>query len=289
MEEESGASSSTKSSLKTTKKRKVEGRLSELLNKIRQKNVVESTKTKRIQVKWKRYDILKNEYKNVRAGNGGGMRSVEVPCNETFTFGDLKDKVIPLYYNHGPLSSNYFMEQQTECVFEISSPAGATLNDDVKVWNYIEENCLVISKTTFHLLSKSMDIFATTNESLSPSICCTVCGYADYLTDFGNCLRCLQSVSSNSIMEPTFPNVEINATPNINAPIEIATEIEVIPVSSCTPPSSPDLPAVLGVERTNLDVYIHRTSVRKDLMDFFKNNKVLLYIKNKYIYIYFYY
>ena len=141
------------------KKCKTEGRLSSLLNKIRKKNDEGTNKTKRVQVKWKRYCLEKKEYKLVRASNGGGVRSLVIPTSR-FTLGELMEKAISLFYAEDTTNCNSFGELREETVFQISNQAGDTLSNEKDLWIYLEENCLLPSKTTFILKSRTAsDLF----------------------------------------------------------------------------------------------------------------------------------
>eukprot|EP00111_Clytia_hemisphaerica_P022217 TCONS_00065277-protein len=104
-------------SSRTKKKHKTEGRLTNLLNKIRRQSANdtdEEVKTKGIQIKWKRFfpDLLQD--KIVRADSGGGLRLIEVPYKVPYLFKDLLHAATLKYFNKNSLNS--FGEAPHQCI-----------------------------------------------------------------------------------------------------------------------------------------------------------------------------
>ena len=192
---------------KPQKRKKTEGRLSNLLNKIRRNAGDGPTTpvTKKIQVKWKRFCPIYEKYKLVRIDNGGGLRVVTAPYNTDYTIEDLKAACLLLYF---PVNINKFMETTEECCSEIITAGGALLDDKIGLWPYIQNNGLVISKTTFIFSTKCF-----TNINLNPfsfETVCSICSSSSAMTPFGNCLNC-DSESNNSNY---FENLDYTEAPS---------------------------------------------------------------------------
>lgn len=286
-----------------TKRNKTEGRLSNLLNKIRRKTNEKETalshqsKPKRVQVKWKRFCPVKEMYKMVRSDNGGGLRIIEIPQDIAFTFGELKEKAIALYFSNGPTCTNKFFELREECSFQITFVSEDVIDDNISFWDYMQENCLVLSKTTFTLLSKKDNLLSFSMVNL-----CQICNSSGFLTEFGNCLKCLQDmpVASNSITCELTSEVSSSENSGLyNLTCETPTHhssaqsSEILQLGSASfasqqqerSSSLTDSPAIISVpsspelvpafpDKPPYTVKIHRTKVKEDLIQFFLKQKV---------------
>ena len=140
-----------------SKKKRQESRLGNLLTKIRSGNKKgESSKSgtvKHIHIKWHRYNAIKNQYKIVKASEGGGTRFLEVKQNEPISFQEMQTRAVELFFDeHG---CNYFLEHHSQCDFVLCSPTGVQIESDKNFWDYLEEKGLYISKT--YLILKSQD------------------------------------------------------------------------------------------------------------------------------------
>ena len=321
-DKEVASNESTTSSIETSprsgssekKRPKTEGRLSNLLNKIRRKtDVNEVIKKKKVQVKWKRLCPIVSTYKLVRADNGGGLRIIEAPFTTDYTFQQLKDAVIPLFFP-APENTNQYMEVDKDCHFDIMAPDGSVLDEDSKLWSYVQDHGMVVSKTTFVLTSVHLTSTSPTfHTSQTFATVCNNCKQQDYMTPFGTCLLCESmpstSVSQSSSAFETFQNPTGSRSCASRSPISSLNESSVsniqattaTPVATTQPvfqaPVMPDLgdidnPIVviaaepvslnfesLAAENDSVTVEkihagIHRGTIVKDLMKLFKTKKV---------------
>ena len=174
-------------------KKRRDARLSGLVRRINEnaKNSTDegSVKTKKLHIKWKRFCPISCVYKLVRAENGGGVRLLEIPFQDEISIENVMNEAITKYFSENG-SCNKFQETVGECTFQIISPKGDLLDNETKLWPYMQRNGLVVSKSTFILQSKSAAGFALEELSFSA---CPNCGSSDFLTAFGNCLKCNDS------------------------------------------------------------------------------------------------
>lgn len=302
---ETSQPSGSRSSSSEKKRPKTEGRLSNLLNKIRRKtDAKEVIKKKKVQVKWKRWCPSASIYKLVRADNGGGLRIIEAPYTTNYTFQQLKDAVVPLFFP-APGNTNQYMEVDIDCQFDIMAPDGSVLDEDSELWSYVQNHGLVVSKTTFVLTSVHLTSASPTSHI--SQVFATVCNYCkqhEYMTPFGTCLLC-ESMPSTSVSQSSsvsqLPISSLNESSVSNIQATTAT-----PVATTQPVSqAPIMPALgdienpvaiidstasvtelvssqfesLAAENDSVTVDkiradIHRGTIVKDLMNLFKTKKV---------------
>ena len=137
------------------RKDKTEGRLSGLLSRIRKKHKTKETKvikSRKLQVKWQRFNPIENKFEYVRVNNGGGTRFIEV--SEDLSFKEVKNKAIALYFEN---SENLFGDKVEHTLFTFASSCGKDLDDHEKVTDYLTRKGLLISKTFFVLKSETFD------------------------------------------------------------------------------------------------------------------------------------
>ncbi|XP_066926475.1 uncharacterized protein [Clytia hemisphaerica] len=236
-------------SSRTKKKHKTEGRLTNLLNKIRRQSANdtdEEVKTKGIQIKWKRFfpDLLQD--KIVRADSGGGLRLIEVPYKVPYLFKDLLHAATLKYFNKNSLNS--FGEAPHQCILLMEMADGDVIDSEEDLWQFIRVNGLVISKTTFifHTKINSDVLFDTT---------CVVCQQSDYMTPFGTCMFCEQgyqlpniligpALPANPTEQPALPaNSDRPALPD-NSAVQLALPANPArPALPANPAEQPALPA----------------------------------------------
>lgn len=203
--EAAGSSSSRDTTNKSnpSKKAKTETRLSGLLNKINRRNEKnESKKPKKVHIKWKRFCPIKNDFKLVRADHGGGIRLLEVPFCMDFSVEELMNMAISLYFAE-VTGTNKYLETIEECIFAIVSPNSDELPGIIKCWPYVQENGLVISKSTFIFTSKSTQLSLLNDDFAFEVIVCENCNSTLFMTPFGNCLRCTNMLSAEKHTSPT--------------------------------------------------------------------------------------
>ncbi|XP_066925191.1 uncharacterized protein [Clytia hemisphaerica] len=173
-----------------------DARLSGLIRKINEndKNSTKdegSVKTKKLHIKWKRFCPISCMYKLARAENGGGVRLLEIPFLDEISIEYVMNGAIAKYFSETENGNcNKFQETVEECSFQIISPKGDLLDNKTKLWAYIQMNGLVVSKSTFIFQSKSAAGFAFEELNFST---CPNCASSDFLTPFGNCLKCNDS------------------------------------------------------------------------------------------------
>lgn len=137
--------------------KKTEQRLGSLLTKIRNyatkttAKKTPTTKTKKLHVKYERFDPEFNEFKMVKTKEGGGSRFLEVICPQPISFDDIKWNAVNLFFNKD--SRNFFMEEVVDCSFSLVTVTGEKLICQ-DLWEYLHHNGLTISKTVFILRSE---------------------------------------------------------------------------------------------------------------------------------------
>ena len=143
--------------LSTLKKKRTEGRLSNLLSRIRSKNSDDSLKRKikKLHAKYQRYNPHLKEFKLVKPNNRGGVRFIDIECNVVTTYGSIKDKLQSIYFDLD--GCNNFLEDQFECMITICDSSGLPLDESENIWDYLERKGEVISKTNVVLRSQSCD------------------------------------------------------------------------------------------------------------------------------------
>ena len=110
------------------KKKQEDSRLGKLLKKIRGKeepinNAIK--KEKRVHIKWKRRDPIKQMDTTVSLKNGGGHRFLL--CSEEDTVVSIKQKAIELYFPNG---KNKYGEEGQNCTINIQDASGVLVNED---------------------------------------------------------------------------------------------------------------------------------------------------------------
>ena len=191
---------------KVKTEKKAENRLSNLLNRIRT-NPNKSNKkkaigkTRKVQVKWQRYDSNSSEYVFVRAKDGGGSRFVEI--NEDACMEDLKTKAIQIYFEDD--EKNLFGEYTDSIVFKLATSAGVDItNGGEKLSAFLSRKGLLVSKTYFILKGMSFfndddnidteslpDVFQNSSSTSQKRRICSVCNCT---MDTGDeCIICEQN------------------------------------------------------------------------------------------------
>ena len=110
------------------KKKQADSRLGKLLEKIRGKDEAISNATKkekRVHIKWKRRDPIKQMDTTVSLKNGGGHWFLL--CSEEDTIASIKQKAIELYYPNG---KNKYREEAQNCTINIKDASGVLVNED---------------------------------------------------------------------------------------------------------------------------------------------------------------
>ena len=150
--------------------------------------------TKRVLMKYFRYDPEFQDFKLVRLNNSGGNRFVEV--TEEMTFGEVKFKAIELYFENG---YNSFGEGISDCVLSICE-----MDEDQCLLSHVRVKCLQLSKSFFVLKSESDFNFteeedvqnytatAAIKRKIGPVCSCT---YTD------ECIRCTQDQAYRDTVE----------------------------------------------------------------------------------------
>ena len=137
----------------STKKRKCETRMKNLLVKIRKndKSVIE--KMKKVHIKCKRFCLFRNEEYIVPQRKGGGFRYVYLPLDATIEV--LQAKAVNIFFPEG---TNSFMEKLSECNIRFTDSADNFLPPKTTLRSYLEENGQYLSRTYFVVHSRC-DIF----------------------------------------------------------------------------------------------------------------------------------
>lgn len=255
-EEEVGSETVETCEEKPQKRKKTEGRLTNLLNKIRRKADGPPTpvvKEKKIQVKWKRFCPINNKLKLVRFENGGGMRVITVPFDMNYTFEDLKIACLSLYF---PLNVNKFMETSEECCLSIQAVGGAQLDDKLKLWSYVQEKGLVISKTTFVFTSQCFTNVDLSSPASFATVCST-CNCSSTVTPFGNCLYCEGGPDNSSCFDDILlPSTRPNSIHNIPAVAGVSQATPLFISASLESSTQSDLVLVTSSGSTIIQILI---------------------------------
>ena len=135
----------------STKKRKCETRMKNLLAKIRKsdKSVIE--KMKKVHIKWKRFCLYRNEEYIVPQRKG--FRYIYLPLDATIEV--LQAKAVNIFFPEG---TNSFMEKLSECNIRFTDSADNFLPPKTTLRNYLEEKGQYLSRTYFVVHSRC-DIF----------------------------------------------------------------------------------------------------------------------------------
>ena len=241
-------------------------------------------------MKWKRFCPIKNELKLVRAENGGGIRLIEIPYDMNFSVNDLMQQAISLYFSTN--NCNKFLESIEECTFAIVSPKGDVIDGDLELWPHIRNNGFVVSKSTFVLTSKSVVSYQLEDFAFIPSVCPN-CSSSLYQTSFGNCLRCEASrsqthatpvaMTSTPIAEKSSCATE-DLLPQNDPPTfydqNASNVINLVEEDSTVEETTVNLvnvePALIEGDNVvdKIVAKIHRVNVVRDVMAYFKENKV---------------
>ena len=114
--------------LSEKKKKQADSRLGKLLEKIRGKEEPISNavkKEKRVHIKWKRRDRIKQMDITVSLKNREGHRFLL--CSEEDTIATIKQKAIELYFPNG---KNKYGEEGQNCTINIQDSSGVLVNED---------------------------------------------------------------------------------------------------------------------------------------------------------------
>ena len=142
------------------KKKQTDSRLVKLLEKIRGKEEPISNaikKEKRVHIKWKRRDPIKQMDTTVSLKNGGGHRFLL--CSEEDTIASIKQKAIELYFPNG---KNKYGEEAQNCTINIQDASGVLVNEDKLLSTFLKERGVYASKFTLfyiHILRPSIQTF----------------------------------------------------------------------------------------------------------------------------------
>ena len=154
---------------KTTKVHQTERRLGNLISKIRSKSIGSnsststSKKTKKLQVKYERYDPVQAIYKIVKQSDGGGPRFLDVECLQPVSFEEIREIATGFYFDKS--GCNNVMGSITECCVTINNSAGQFLDEDNNLWDYLSRKGVLISKTVFILRSCDNSYFNGENDN----------------------------------------------------------------------------------------------------------------------------
>ena len=142
------------------KKKQAESRLGKLLEKIRGKEEPISNaikKEKRVHIKWKRRDSIKQMDTTVSLKNCGGHRFLL--CSEEETIASIKQKAIELGFPNG---KNKYGEEAQKCTINIQDASEVLVNEDKLLSTFLKERGVYISKFTLfyiHILRPSIQTF----------------------------------------------------------------------------------------------------------------------------------
>ncbi|XP_057309778.1 uncharacterized protein LOC130647812 [Hydractinia symbiolongicarpus] len=294
-------------------KKKTEGRLNNLLSKIRSSGSVSNSskkkvKTKKFQLKWSRYDAFKEQFQMVKSGDGGGYRFLKVEEGQPKTV--LKADAVKLYFDKD--GRNSFSEHESECYLALCGPDGEELLEDLDIWTYLDKKGLFLSKCAFILSTKFMnyDEFTNPHEN-EPHMCyetsfnvkpnesvaseeaskrriCSTCACTYTGTE---CLICLQNTEFNAsnaadttksqdlfyseFFTPLSPVLEEE---QYTAPsLQMVREIRVRNLennNTSEENSLNDAAINTTFEKKCYHFDIHRLTLRSDLIEIFKNKEI---------------
>ena len=151
------------------KKKLADFRLGILLEKIRGKEEpINNTikKVKRVHIKWKRRDSIKQMDTTVSLKNVGGHRFLI--CSEEDTIASIKQKTIELYFPNG---KNKYGEEVQNCTINIQDAGGVLVNEDKLLSTFLKERGVYTSKFYF-VLHSYFEIF---NSDFLEHDVCSIC------------------------------------------------------------------------------------------------------------------
>ena len=151
------------------KKKQTNSRLGKLLEKIRGKEEPINNaiiKEKRVHIKWKRRDPIKQMDTTVSLKNGGGHRFLL--GSEEDTIASIKQKAIELYFPNG---KNKYGEEAQNCTINIQDASGVLVNEDKLLSTFLKERGVYTSKFYF-VLHSYFEIF---NSDLLEHDVCSIC------------------------------------------------------------------------------------------------------------------
>ena len=155
--------------VKRTVQKQADSRLGKLLEKIRGKKEPISNaikKEKRVHIKWKRRDPIKQMDTTVSLKNGGGHQFFL--CNEENRIAFIKQKAIELYFSNG---KNKYGEEAQNCTINIQDASGVLVNEDKLLSTFLKERGVYTSKLYFALHS----YFEIFNSDLLEHDVCSIC------------------------------------------------------------------------------------------------------------------
>lgn len=118
------------------------------------------------------------------------MRILDIEVNDTTRMDDVKYKAINLFF--GNAGCNKFLEFYTQCEINLCDASGTILNSAENFWSFVDKKGLVLSKTAFILKSKATDF--EFDEGIPTQ--CNICHYSEFMTSFGNCLKCDMNIDT---------------------------------------------------------------------------------------------
>ena len=157
----SSSSSKNKSMLSILKKKRSEGRLSNLLSRIQLENSDDSLKRKikKLHAKYQHSIPHLKDFKHVNPKKRGSVKFIDSSYVVT-TLGSIKDKLQSIYFDLD--GSNNSLEDQSECMITICDSSGLRFDESKNILDYLERKGTIISKTNVVLISQSCD-FKTNN------------------------------------------------------------------------------------------------------------------------------
>ena len=114
-------------------------------------------KEKRVHIKWKRRDSIKQMDITVSLKNGGGHRFLL--SSEEDTIASIKQKAIGLYFPNG---KNKYGEEGQNCTINIQDASGMLVNEDKLLSTFLKEIGVYTSNLVFfytHILRSSIQNF----------------------------------------------------------------------------------------------------------------------------------
>ena len=166
-------------------KKQADSRLGKLLEKIRGKEEPISNaikKEKRVHIKWKRRDLIKQMDTTVSLRNRGGYRFLL--CREEDTVAPIKQKAIELYFLN---DKSKYGEEAQNCTINTQDASGVLVNEDKLLSTFLKERGVYTSKFYFALHS----YFEIFNSNLLEHDVCSIC-YCQMIA--GKCAFCFPSV-----------------------------------------------------------------------------------------------
>lgn len=261
---------------------KREQRLTSLLSRIRgHKDGKEAKKTKKLCIKYERFDEEQQVFVNVRTKDGGGIRYIDLPVNEAVPFRSVEQDAISFFFDNK--SCNSFYENLSDCLFNIVSVAGEIMDPEESVWSFLKRKGLCLSKSVFILQSTHVILPPITWNLEEPNVAsnlggekrslCQVCS-CTYLGD--TCITCEQNEAYDRSLLNDAPSTFLQ-TEALMAFNDDSDEI--------TRPSPQELRQIrldnFSVASRQLVVKVKRSHLKGDLMMQFKTlevcEKLILY------------